>query len=68
MPPVFSSYMLQHGLLADLSADPFASTLCAWTNAPLELDGDATHFGFVIGGTCTLRVEAGAFKLVLRHS
>lgn len=57
------SYALAHGVLADRSATPYPTRLQAWRERHLDLESEATHFGFVCEGGAELTVEAGRFLL-----
>lgn len=59
----FSSFVLQHGLLADMQEDAFPTRLLAWSHQELELTPGATHFGFVFSGEAVLNCSAGSFTL-----
>ena len=59
----FKTFRLSHGWLGDSSDDRFPSVLSAWSDAPLVLGDDATHFGFVHNGSATLTGPSGSFDL-----
>lgn len=54
---------LEHGYQADLSDDPFPSTVAAWSAGSLSLGGDSTHFGFIHQGHAHLTCMSGAFTI-----
>lgn len=59
----FFPYSLEHGLLEDLSLDPFPTVLRGWCFDRLFLTGQATHFGYVYEGRARLACTSGAFEL-----
>lgn len=59
----FSGFALRHGALCDLRREPFPSSLSAWQDGCLELEEDATHFGYVNAGECVLSCDSGRFEL-----
>jgi quercetin dioxygenase-like cupin family protein len=61
--PVFSSYPLIHGQLADFTEDEFPTVASAWAEQALLLEATGTHFGFVHAGPAVLRCPCGAFSL-----
>jgi quercetin dioxygenase-like cupin family protein len=61
--PSFTCYALGQGPLADLSDDPFPTTVSAWREAGLALEATGTHFGFVYSGQAILRCPSGTFVL-----
>ena len=61
--PVFSLLPWNRGLMADLSADPFPTTVSGWEGDPLVLAAGATHFGFVLQGPARLECISGSFAL-----
>ena len=61
--PSFYSYPLVQGLLADMGADVFATRLYGFAGGNLQLDPNATCFGYVFEGHPTLRCDAGEFTL-----
>jgi len=50
----FLLYAPCHGLLADMSTDPFSTALYAWFGGTLDLPAGATHFGYVQTGELML--------------
>jgi hypothetical protein len=61
--PSFTSFSLSHGVLADMSDDAFPTVLSAWADDALNLDSNATHFGYVYEGKPTVEVAFGSFAL-----
>ena len=59
----FLPFEVEHGLLAEFSADPLPSRLVAWSSAETELPGDGTHFGFAYTGGSTLVCSRGELPL-----
>lgn len=60
---LFESTSLAHGSLWQWPEDAFPSSCAAWDQATLELEENATHFGFVMAGPARLEVTAGEFTL-----
>ncbi len=59
----FTAYALTHGLLEDLSGDPFPGQLLGWAEGRLSLAAGGTHFGYVHAGPAVLTCPAGSFTL-----
>ena len=58
-----STHTLAHGCLANLRSDPLPTILHGWVEAPLALEAEGTHFGFVLSGPAALRCRSGTFTL-----
>lgn len=62
-PDAFVPLDLTHGLLCDLTDDPFPTRVYGLHDDELLLDGDATHFGIVTEGGAILHDRVDRFRL-----
>lgn len=60
----FRPYPIRHGLLEDLTDDPFAAKVYAWDQSDLDLPDEGTSYGFVAKGEAELTNASGSFRLV----
>jgi len=63
MTPKFLQFDWQNGLLHNLEDDAFPANFYAWKETGLNLQNQATYFGFVAQGSAQLTTENGTFKL-----
>lgn len=59
----FLIYSRDSGHLADVEEGELSSALSVWSDNELSLNGEATHFGFVLQGSAELEVPQGRFCL-----
>jgi len=60
---MFQPFPIQHGLLLDLSDDPFPTQVFGWNDSILKLPLGATHYGMVTTGDAYLTSQGASYML-----
>lgn len=59
----FIPYPLSHGMISNMESDTYPTQLLGCSHALLQLQENATHFGYVYDGMLTMNHSSGEFKL-----